>query len=175
MWKFETAALIIPHDKYSQYIYMYELFSKIILSLGDNRLISRIGFLILVRWHLYIESGPRISYRSIFRPNWTRSDIFLSFMYYANKALICIQCWFVVSHHGTMWLHNEKSYMYLCKYLLNSLMINLCTPSAAYMLQWTGLALVQVMAYCLCGAKPLPEPMLPYCQLDPREKTSVKF
>ena len=33
-------------------------------------------------------------------------------------------------------------------------------PSAAYMRQWTGSALVQVMACRLFGAKPLPEPML---------------
>ena len=33
--------------------------------------------------------------------------------------------------------------------------------------QWTESALVQVMACRLCGAKPLPEPMLTYYQLDP--------
>ena len=31
------------------------------------------------------------------------------------------------------------------------------------------------MAYCLVGAKPLSEPMLPYCQLDPKEHISVKL
>ena len=35
--------------------------------------------------------------------------------------------------------------------------------------QWTGSAFVQVMACRLFGAKPLPEPMLTYCQLDPQE------
>ena len=48
-------------------------------------------------------------------------------------------------------------------------------PSAAYMRQWTGSALIQVMACCLYGTKPLPEPMLPFCQLDSWEKISVKF
>ena len=38
--------------------------------------------------------------------------------------------------------------------------------NAAYMHQWTGSALVQVMACHLLGAKPLPEPMVSYCQLD---------
>ena len=32
--------------------------------------------------------------------------------------------------------------------------------------QWPGSSLVQVMAWRLFDAKPLPEPMLPYCQLD---------
>ena len=30
------------------------------------------------------------------------------------------------------------------------------------------------MACCLFGAKPLSEPMLPYCQLDPKKHISVK-
>ena len=40
-------------------------------------------------------------------------------------------------------------------------------PSAAYMRWWIRSALVKVMACHLFGAKPLPEPMLTYCQLDP--------
>ena len=53
--------------------------------------------------------------------------------------------------------------------------INSSPPSAAYMRQWTGSALVQIMACRLIGAKPLSEPMLTYCQLDLWEQTSVKF
>ena len=34
-------------------------------------------------------------------------------------------------------------------------------------LQWTGPSLVNVMACCLCGAKPLPKSMMAYCDLDP--------
>ena len=48
------------------------------------------------------------------------------------------------------------------------------SPSAAYMCQWTGSALVQIMACRLFGAKPLPEPMLTYCQMDPQEQMSMK-
>ena len=36
-------------------------------------------------------------------------------------------------------------------------------PSATYMRQWTRTALVQIMACCLIGAKPLSEPVLEYC------------
>ena len=49
------------------------------------------------------------------------------------------------------------------------------SPSAAYMRQWIGSALVQIIACHLFGAKPLFEPMLGYCQLDTLEQTSVKF
>ena len=35
--------------------------------------------------------------------------------------------------------------------------------------------LLQIMACRLFGAKPLSEPMLPYCQLDPTEHISMKF
>ena len=53
--------------------------------------------------------------------------------------------------------------------------LNSSPPSAAYMRRWTGLSLVQVMACRLLGAKPLPEPILAYCQLDSWEHISVKF
>ena len=43
------------------------------------------------------------------------------------------------------------------------------------MRRWTGSVLVQVMACRRFGAEPLPDPMLIYCQLDPKEHTSVKF
>ena len=45
-------------------------------------------------------------------------------------------------------------------------------PSGPYMCHWTGLALVQVMACWLFCPKPLPKPMLPYCQWDLWEQTS---
>ena len=43
------------------------------------------------------------------------------------------------------------------------------------MRRWIGSALVQIMACRLFGAKPLSKPMMSYCQLDPREQTSMKF
>ena len=52
---------------------------------------------------------------------------------------------------------------------------DLSPPSAAYMRQWTGSALLQVMACRLFGDKPLPEPMLAYCQLGSWEQISVKL
>ena len=48
-------------------------------------------------------------------------------------------------------------------------------PSAAYMRQWIRSVLVQTMAWCLYGTKPLSEPMLGYFQLDHWEQISVKF
>ena len=43
------------------------------------------------------------------------------------------------------------------------------------MRRWTWSSLVQVMACPLFSAKPLPEPMLVYCQLDSWEQVSVNF
>ena len=48
-------------------------------------------------------------------------------------------------------------------------------PRAAYMRQWSESTLVQIMACRLFGAKPLSKPTVGYCQLDPKEQTSVKF
>ena len=45
--------------------------------------------------------------------------------------------------------------------------VNSSPPSAAYMHQWIGSPLVQIMACRLFDTKPLSEPMLDYCQLDP--------
>ena len=52
-------------------------------------------------------------------------------------------------------------------FFYNMVLINSSSPSAAYMHQWTGSALVQVMACRLLSTKPLAEQMLAYCQLDP--------
>ena len=65
------------------------------------------------------------------------------------------------------------SFVFLYKIKLTA--FNSSSPSAAYMRQWTGPALVQIMACRLFGAKPLSKPMLGYCQLDHQEQTSVKF
>ena len=42
------------------------------------------------------------------------------------------------------------------------------------MRRWTRLALVQIMACRLSGAKPSSKPVLGYCQLEPWEQTPVK-
>ena len=54
-------------------------------------------------------------------------------------------------------------------HLLNSL-----RPSEAYMRRWTKQSLAQIMACCLFSVKPLSEPMLKNCQLDPMEQNSGK-
>ena len=45
----------------------------------------------------------------------------------------------------------------------------------AYMHQSTRPSLVQIMAGRLIGAKPLPESVLPYHELEPKIHISVKF
>ena len=47
--------------------------------------------------------------------------------------------------------------------------------SVAYMRQWLGSALVQIMACRQFGAKPLSKPMLAYCQLDHNNKLQLIF
>ena len=53
--------------------------------------------------------------------------------------------------------------------------VNSSPPSASYMPQWTGSALVQIMACRLDGNKPLSEPMLTYCQLKSQGHISMTF
>ena len=59
--------------------------------------------------------------------------------------------------------------------LLSGVLTHHPAPSAAYMRQWIGSVLFQIKACRLFRAKPLPEPMLFYCQLDTWEQISVKF
>ena len=96
----------------------------------------------------------------IFRQNYISASVYLK-VYDISVTLIFIaplgslsQWWFVAYHTGIDYL---------------------IPPSAAYMRQWNGSSLVQVMACRLFGAKPLPEPMLPYCLLNSWEQTPVKF
>ena len=80
-----------------------------------------------------------------------------------------IQCWLSktcsLNTYGYKWYCtmaiNDTESPLLADYQFNS-----SPPSAAYMRQWTGSSLIQVMACRLFGAKSLPEAMLVYCQLD---------
>ena len=59
--------------------------------------------------------------------------------------------------------------------LLYYLCLKASPPSAACMRQWVKSTLVQVMACCWFGTKPLHEPMLTSCPLDPWKQTLAKF
>ena len=64
------------------------------------------------------------------------------------------------------WPHKKVDLVFM-KYLpAPTKRVNSSPPSAAYMHQWIGSALVQIMACRLFGAKPLSKTMLAYCQLD---------
>ena len=54
-------------------------------------------------------------------------------------------------------------------------MFNSSPPSTAYMRQWIGWALVQIMACRLDGAKPLSEPMQTYCKLHSKNVFQWNF
>ena len=59
-------------------------------------------------------------------------------------------------------------------FTLNNI-INSLRLSDAYERQWNKPSLVQIMACRLFGAKPLSEPVLTCCQLEPKEFYLVKF
>ena len=50
-----------------------------------------------------------------------------------------------------------------------------CAVVSAYMRQWIGSALFQIMAWRLFGAMPISKPMMGYCQMDHQEQISVKI
>ena len=82
--------------------------------------------------------------------------IMKTMIYTSNKLLAIVNC-----------RYHENAGRWSC--------FNSSPPSAAYMCQWIGSALVEIMARHLLGTEPLSEPMMDYCQLGPYEQTSVKF
>ena len=100
-----------------------------------------------------------------------------------DKAGDTLRC--ILNINLVFWWKYLNVYLYVFPYwqgwcssdilMFSCMVINSSPPSDACMHQWTGSAMVQVMTCRLFGVKPLPEPMLIYCQLDPLEQISVKF
>ena len=67
----------------------------------------------------------------------------------------------ILQLQGTVW-ENEIAFW---EKILRCLRVNSSPPRSAYMHQWTRSPLIQLMVCRLFSAKPLPEPMLLYCQL----------
>ena len=63
----------------------------------------------------------------------------------------------------------------VCESLCQAIHLKTHLPLVPHICRWTGPSLVQVMSCRIFGAKPLPETMLAYCQLDSWEQISVKF
>ena len=111
-----------------------------------------------------------------------------SFTYGKGSRRHCLlahlSLWQVIARTGPHWIRNiviltkfrslilHGSCHYLNYYWTRSMneisycVINSSPPSAAYIFQWIGSALLQIMACRLFGAKSLSKPVLGYCQLD---------
>ena len=79
--------------------------------------------------------------------------------------------WRVGIHSSSVEIHIKSFWeVYITHVIFNS-----SPPSAAYLHQWIGWALVQIMACSLLGANPSSEPVSGYCQWNPWEETADKF
>ena len=108
---------------------------------------------------IFVADKIALNYHLICENTWgsilSEPETFLSGSYR------CITVWKALQHivcclqrnHATTQLH----------FLWKVLQLNSSPPSAAYMRQWIRPALVQIMACCLFGAKPLSKLMLEYC------------
>ena len=103
----------------------------------------------------------------IFRQNLLQNGTCFSTVYtlYRSHVLFFLQYMYIHINKRNIFCYIYTQYNYL----------NLSLPSATYLRQWIWRALVQIMAWCLFGAKPLSKPTLGYCPLDTWEQTSVKF
>ena len=73
-----------------------------------------------------------------------------------------------LSNLGWLLLYNVQN----C--ILSNKLFSSSSSSAAYMLRWTGLWMVSMMAWCLAGIKPLPKLMMSY-QSHSMEQASIKI
>ena len=73
-------------------------------------------------------------------------------------AAVCIDALINIDFNIDNFFGNPGSK--LCQIWANAGNINSSPPGAAYMCQWIGSALLQIMACRLCGAKPLPKSAL---------------
>ena len=85
-----------------------------------------------------------------------------------NRMFLLCKSW-CPFHITVFWKNKEKR----STFSRPDKCINSSPPSATYMRQWSGPASVQIMTCRLFGAKPLPEPMLTYCQVDSWEQISA--
>ena len=72
-------------------------------------------------------------------------------------------------------MHLEMCVCEMVAILSLRIRVNSSPPSAAYIRQWIGSEMVQIMACRLFGTKPLSKPMLSCCWLGPWAPTSMKF
>ena len=108
---------------------------------------------------IFVADKLALNYHLICENTWgsilSEPETFLSGSYSfitVWKALQHIVCC-LQRNHATTQLH----------FLWKVLQLNSSPPSAAYMCQWIRPALVQIMACCLFGSKPLSKLMLEYC------------
>ena len=87
----------------------------------------------------------------------------------ASNIFILMGKWCLIDHNK-IHLYYITTLTQICSREVNSL-----RPGGAYMHRQPVASLVQIMAWRQTGAKPLSESMLPYCQLEAWEQTSVKF
>ena len=86
-----------------------------------------------------------------------------------TSMLVWTNCWTTVGL-AIIWDAMKFIWRY-CNYVFA---VTSSPPSAAYMRQWIGTALVQIMVCRLFGAKPSSKPILAYSQLDHKAHILVK-
>ena len=88
-------------------------------------------------------------------------------------AKVLLSAWFL-KFRFRVYFSIACGYIYIYIYI-RCWFIHSSPHSAAYMRQFIGSALVQIMGCHLFGTESLSEPMLSYCLMESQEQTSAKF
>ena len=121
----------------------------------------------------YLMAWPR-SWGIIYLLDSLRSQVSIVLMNYGVYWTSSMTWYDITFSFCFLILSTKEDNIRKCNYILEIMnqSFNSSPPSATYMCQWIGSALVQMMACRLFGAKPLSKPMLGYCQLPHRNKVS---
>ena len=137
-------------------------------------------------WHfswLNISWGDTFLKQSHLKIKVVLSGLVKLFFFHVNFNLVLLIHTFGLHNQGELNLNEMIVFLLVCGVNRDAFMDGLmwdrgysianaqwlpqyCTIFA-YMRRWAGSSLVQIMACRLFGAKPLSEPMLEYCQLNP--------
>ena len=128
-----------------------------------------------MRWlRIFLECAPG----GFFLPqmhwiSWDFYRIFIRVIFLVVCNTICVKSYYIwINWAG--WFDIMVLVVNQFASTPNTVILTICCsiisylPSAAYMHQWIWSALVQIMAWCLLGAKSLSKPGLSYWQLDPK-------
>ena len=160
---------VIAFWQFSNAQWKIKLMRRVLLD-GANICQSICGFNVYITKYMYKSIyQDRLGEELCKELKWNQQTLFLLKKH--AKLIYCQLWWFCpmrwVEIYSKLLIHFDNQRIRRKLHISVTLSMagtrELVSPNATYMRQWTWSVLLQVMACCLFGAMPLPEPILTYC------------